>query len=127
LAAKPTQKLITVSPDESMMQVIRLMKDKGISQAPVIHQGRFLGIVRELDLLNHMLMTGPQHSTDEKIGEMVQSNTLTVTPSIPLDQVLRLFISESDVVLVTAEDNPQEVIGIVTKIDVLDYVAHNCM
>ena len=40
--------------------VITLMKSNGISQAPVLQDGRLVGIVREVDLLEHMLMVQPQ-------------------------------------------------------------------
>jgi cystathionine beta-synthase len=127
LNAKPPQTLISVTPDDSMMDVIKLMKDKGISQAPVFHDGKLLGIVRELDLLNHMLMVGHPHSANEGIGDIVQSNVTTVPTNEALDTLMNMFVNESDVVLVTEAGQSDDVRGILTKIDVLDYVANNCI
>ncbi|MCI0711219.1 MAG: cystathionine beta-synthase [Chloroflexi bacterium] len=127
LNSRSHQKLISVTPDDSMMDVIKLMKDKGISQAPVFHDGTLLGIVRELDLLNHMLMVGHPHSANEGIGDIVQSDVVTVSTNEALDTLMHMFVNESDVVLVTEAGHPDHVRGILTKIDVLDYVANNCL
>lgn len=45
LASKPAgQDVITVTAHDSMMSVIGLMKVNGISQAPVLHEGRLIGL-----------------------------------------------------------------------------------
>jgi cystathionine beta-synthase len=133
LSSKAPQPIIALSPGDRMMDVIKLMKEKGISQAPVFHDGRVVGIVREVDLLNHMLMVGGPHTADETIGDIVQANINTVSSTAPLDQLMRLFVSDSDVVLVTqpleqtVSVTTDDLLGILTKIDVLDFVSRNCI
>ncbi|MBI5929783.1 MAG: cystathionine beta-synthase [Chloroflexi bacterium] len=132
LGAKPRTEVITVTTTDSLMNVIGLMKAKGISQAPVVHEGQLVGIVREVDILNHMLLASHTHSADEAIGDIVQSKMATVGPDAPLDALMSLLVSGEDVVLVVPPTNQnghggQEILGILTKIDVLDYVATHCM
>ena len=126
LASKPEQNLITVTAHDSMMDVIGLMKDHGISQAPVMHEGRLIGMVREVDLLNHMLMVG-NRNPEQTIGDMVQSNILRIKDSAPLDQLMHDFVAAGEVVFVTNGELNDQLQGVLTKIDVLDYVAHNCI
>jgi cystathionine beta-synthase len=128
LKGKPQQKLITVQPTDRMTEVIALMKENSISQAPVLRDGELLGIVRELDLLNHMLMGSHEHTADETIADIVQRDVKTVAPDALLDQVMSMFVRGGDVVLVTSgNDSATAVQGILTKIDLLDYIATHCM
>jgi cystathionine beta-synthase len=129
LKAKPQQEMVTISADARMTDVIGLMKSNGISQAPVIHEGELLGVVREIDLLNHMLMGGHEHTAEETIGEIIQRNVRTVTPDASLDHVMGMFLKGDDVVLVVPGNgkSTSSVMGILTKIDILDYIATHCM
>src|SRR5574341_907715 len=128
LKRKPQQKLISVQPTDRMTDVIALMKENGISQAPVIRDGELVGLVRELDLLNHMLMGSHEHTADETIADIVQRDVKTVPPDALLDQVMSMFVRGGDVVLVTSGNGPANAVqGILTKIDLLDYIATHCM
>ncbi len=46
---------ITVTPDSSIAEAARLMRDHKISGLPVMEGGRLVGIVTETDLLNYLL------------------------------------------------------------------------
>jgi cystathionine beta-synthase len=127
LQTKTPHDLITVKVTDRMHEVITLMKAHGISQAPVLHDGKLVGMVREVDLLEHMLMVS--HTHDETIADIVQPKMVTIMPDTPLDHLMSLFVSGHDHALVVqdADAEPVEVLGILTKIDVLDYVATYCM
>jgi cystathionine beta-synthase len=129
LKAKPAQEMVTVSLDVTMQDVIALMKSNGISQAPVVQDGELMGMVREIDLLNHMLMGSHEHTPEETVAEIIQRNIKTVTPDASLDQVMSMFIKGDDVVLVVPGNGKSgsAVLGILTKIDILDYIATHCM
>jgi len=129
LKAKPQQELVTVSPDEKMTDMISVMKANGFSQAPVVQGGELLGLIREIDLLNHMLMGSHEHSPDETIADIMERNVKTVTPDASLDHVMGMFIKGDDVVLVVPGNGKSGsgVLGILTKIDILDYIATHCM
>ena len=120
LAAKPTQGLITTRINDRMTDVIAQMKLHDISQMPVLYpDGKLGGVVTEVGLLKHMLESDHTHSPEETIGEVV-TPTQTVFPvDTPVEAVLPV-IMDGQVVLVTEQDHP---VGILTKIDVLDYIA----
>jgi cystathionine beta-synthase len=120
LAAKPIQGLITTRLNDRMTDVIAQMKLHDISQMPVLYpDGKFGGVVTEVNLLKHMLENKHTHSPEETIGDVV-SPTQTVFPvDTPVETVLPV-IMDGQVVLVTEQDHP---VGILTKIDVLDYIA----
>ena len=85
LAAKTQQELIALEPGARLADVIALMKEHGISQAPVIENGDLLGMVREVDLLNHMLMAAHNHSPEESIDSMISTDITIVAADEPLE------------------------------------------
>lgn len=120
LAAKPTQGLITTRMGDRMIDVIARMKLHDISQMPVLYpDGKFGGIVTEISLLKHMLASNHMHSVDETIGEVVTPTQTVFSVDTSVESVLPV-IMDGQVVLVTEQEHP---VGILTKIDVLDYIA----
>src|SRR5690554_2270073 len=120
LAAKTQQELIALEPGARLADVIALMKEHGISQAPVIENGDLLGMVREVDLLNHMLMAAHNHSPEESIDSMISTDITIVAADEPLEGLMNLFSSGVEVVFVTPTGGGEgPVAGILTKIDVL--------
>jgi cystathionine beta-synthase len=120
LALKSGRGLITASVDDPITDVIALMKANDISQVPALDgQGKLAGLVTEVDLLKYMLDGGPDHSPDERISAIVQEAEAVYPADTLLEDVLPEIV-EGFVVFVTEADQP---VGILTKIDVLDYVA----
>jgi CBS domain-containing protein len=76
-----------------------------------------------------MLMGSHEHTPEETVAEIIQRNIKTVTPDASLDQVMSMFIKGDDVVLVVPGNGKSgsAVLGILTKIDILDYIATHCM
>jgi cystathionine beta-synthase len=120
LNAKPSQKLITASVDDRMTDVISLLKEHDISQLPVIQSdGGLAGLVTEVDLLKHMLASGHAHTSGETIASIIQPPPPTFSAYALLEDALPL-VMEKQVILVSEAGRPT---GILTKIDVLDYIA----
>jgi cystathionine beta-synthase len=120
LAVKPVQELITVHVNDRMTDVIALLKAHDISQVPVLNQdGSLAGLVSEVDLLKHMLENGHVHSVEETVAEIVSPTQAIFPASAPIDAALPA-IMDGQVALVTHENRP---VGILTKIDLLDYIA----
>ena len=95
------------------------MKQHDISQVPVIDEdGKLTGLVTEISILKHMLEGKHDHS-GETISSMVQEATAVFPAYTLLEEVLTSIV-EGNVILVTEQDRP---IGILTKIDVLDYIS----
>lgn len=120
LNGKTMQTLYTASPSDRQKDVITLMKEHDISQVPVVDEaGRLTGIVTEVELLDHMLTTGHTHDAQETIESLIQTDVATVTPDTLLESLMTTFTTRR--VIVVLEDD--QVAGIITKIDLLDYLA----
>ncbi len=119
LLAKQNKMLYTAALGESMRKVMATMRQNGISQMPVVKaDGLLAGTIEEVDLLNHVL-DNHQHSHDEPIDQLVQDARGVFAPDTPLDDAMPTLTQGFALIVVDA-GKPT---GILTKIDVLDYIA----
>jgi cystathionine beta-synthase len=119
LAGKTMRDLITSRPDEPVSDVIHKLKQHDISQMPVVAgDGHFLGLVNEVDLLNYLVL-GTAKDPKSAIAELVRSDVATLAPEAPLESLMSVFVNRQ--VAVVMEDG--RLTGILTKIDILDYLA----
>jgi cystathionine beta-synthase len=119
LAVKSMRELITARPDEPVNAVIHKLKQHDISQMPVVTaEGQFLGLVNEVDLLNYLVL-GTGKDPDNAIAELVRSDVATLGPDASLESLISVFVNRQ--VAVVMEDG--RLTGILTKIDILDYLA----
>lgn len=120
LETKSEPGLICVSLEARMTDVISQMKEHDISQVPVLNNdGSLAGMVTEVDLLKHMLEVSHDHSDQESISTIVQPIQAVFPIHASLEEALPA-VMEGNVILVTEGDHPA---GILTKIDVLDFIA----
>ncbi len=113
-----TNVVITAEPRETKRAVVAKMKQFNISQVPVVEDGQYRGIISEITLLDHML-SEPEHNEDETIADIVSSDAAAqVTTDTSLDSLADAFAQGQ--VAVVMDDG--HVAGIVTKIDLIDYV-----
>ena len=119
--AKPDDEIITARPTDKMADVVSKMKQYSVSQLPVLDEnGRLMGVVTEIDLLNHMLVTNhASHDPDESIASIVDTNVPTVRPGTSLETLMAIFSQHNAVIIATEE----QVQGILTKIDILDFLS----
>jgi cystathionine beta-synthase len=119
-AAKPDGQVITAKPNDLMTDVVARLKKHSVSQLPVIDdEGHLRGLVTEIDLLNHMLLSDHVHEKDETIASIIDPNVPVVRPSTPLETLMAIFSNRSAVIIATAD----KVQGILTKIDILDFLS----
>jgi cystathionine beta-synthase len=119
LLAKPDKTLYTATLGDSIRKVVAVMHQHGISQMPVVGaDGALVGLIEEVDLLNHML-DKHQHTQDETIDPLVQHAGAVFPPETSLEEAMPA-LKDGLALLVVDNSRP---IGILTKIDVLDYVA----
>jgi len=86
---------------------------------PVVGEdGSLVGLLEEVDLLNHMLIEH-DHSQDEVIDPLVQNAGAVFPSETSLEEAMPSL--KSGYALIVVEDSQPT--GILTKIDVLDYVA----
>lgn len=107
-------------PDDEMRAVVARMKAYNVSQLPVVERdGRLIGMVTEIDLLNHLLLPDHDHQPEETIESIIDRDVPVVGPNASLETLMAIFSNRPAVVIV--DDN--RVQGILTKIDILDYLS----
>ncbi len=120
-SSKDGSDVITVSVNATVEDVVAVMKKYGISQAPVVDDGAHLvGVVREVDLLTHMLSSEHQHTKGESIAAIVNREPLTISADTPMANLLPQ-VNDDGVAIIT--DDHKHVLGILTKIDLLHFLS----
>jgi cystathionine beta-synthase len=111
-------RLLAIGAQASVREAVRILKEHGISQLPVLDErGRHCGLVSELDLLAHLVEN--EGDPETRLEELISSDYATVTPHTRL-QLLKHIFKDAKVVLVVDND---KAVGILTKIDLIDYVS----
>ncbi len=119
LLAKPNKTLHVAALGDSIRKVVSMMHQHGVSQMPVVGpNGELVGLLEEVDLLNHMLEKH-NHSHEEPIDSLVQHAGAVFPPETALEETMP-SLTAGYALLVVENSKP---VGILTKIDVLDYVA----
>ena len=118
-SARGLSDLIIATQDDPLQEVVARMRDNGVSQLPVVdNQGQLVGLVSEVDLLDHMLKS--DHDAAMSIAPMVNQDVGSAYETDPLEDVLPELVSRKVIVLRDEAGGPT---GIVTVIDALEYVA----
>ncbi len=108
----------TAQGDESVGAVIERLKSEGISQVPVVDgKGIPVAMVHELDVLR-ALQSG-KVTLQTKVSEIARPIGGLIYPKARIEELFRLF--EQDHVAVVVEE--QKLVGIVSKIDVIDFMS----
>jgi cystathionine beta-synthase len=109
--------VITARKTDKVEVVVKKMKENDISQMPVVDDGgRVTGMIHEYDLLN-FLIEG-KHRLSEVVEPLVQPLQGVVGPETPVGKLRDIF--NDDHVAVVKEGD--RVTGIVTKIDLIDFL-----
>ncbi len=120
LASKRIRTSSPCRPKETMGNVVGIMKENSISQLPVLDQGRLLGLVTEFALLDHMVQGRAR--PEEPIAPLVTNQQMeVVSPDANLEVLAEVF-SRGNIAVVLDEET---VSGIVTKIDLISYLAEH--
>lgn len=109
--------LVTAARTDAVIDVIGKMKRFDVSQLPVLDGGRLMGMISEVDLLNYLLEG--THRASDPIETIIDPMPPVVDPDTPLDALADVFLSANAAVVV----DHGTVTGIVTKIDMIDFLA----
>jgi cystathionine beta-synthase len=109
--------IVSASPSDKVRDVVGTLKSLGISQLPVLDNGKLKGIVAEVDLLRH-LVSGAG-TLDSPIAGLIESDYATVTPETKVELVQQV-LSDAKLAIVMEREG---VVGIITKIDLIDFLA----
>lgn len=109
--------LVTAARTDAVSDVIAKMKEYDVSQLPVLEDGRLVGMISEVDLLNYLLEGS--HRASDPIEAIIDPAPPVVSPETPIDSLTDVFLTANAAVVV----DHGTVAGIVTKIDVIDHLA----
>ena len=110
--------VITARKTDKVEAVVKAMREHDISQMPVVDpDGRAIGMIHEYDLLN-FLVEG-KHRLSEVVEPLVQPLQGLVALDTPLAKLRDIF-NDDNVAVVKEGDR---VTGILTKIDLIEFVA----
>jgi cystathionine beta-synthase len=111
------QRVETAKSTDSILEVVNQLKKFGISQLPVVDDGKLKGLIHEGDLLKALVQGKTQ---DTKIAAMVESDYATVTPATRVE-LIKNVLNDAKIALVMDEGN---IVGLVSKIDLIDFLAN---
>jgi cystathionine beta-synthase len=120
LGGKGNPPVVTASAEEKVREVIDKMKKHGISQLPVVEGGKLRGLVHEVDLLRHLVQGSG--TLDSAVAGLVESDYGTVTLATKVE-LLQGVLSEAALAIVL--DNKEMVTGVITKIDLIEFLARS--
>jgi cystathionine beta-synthase len=123
LAAKEDQALHLVRLGETVAQAILRMKAHDISQMPVVDAaGEVAGMLTEVDLLDALLEG--EIAKEDPIDKAVHPLEGTVNRGQPVGQLHQLLSKKGLVAVVMEGKRP---VGLLTKIDLIDYIGRSQM
>jgi cystathionine beta-synthase len=118
LKRKPELQLVTIDENTSAHSAVQLMKSKGISQIPVISNGRLVGILTEVGLLQN-LSALQKIDPSLKVSQVMERNVPTVEEHTPLNALQEILLSSGRAVVIDRSSRP---VHIVTKIDLVEWM-----
>jgi len=119
-----TKDPLTVTPSETIGQADELMSENRIRQLPVVQDNELLGIITDRDIRSYLSSslletpTAREKALDTKIGEIMTTEPMTLSPDDDLQEAVELFIDEK-IGGIPVVDEVEGLMGIVTYLDVL--------
>lgn len=115
--------VITVTPDEPITDVLAMFKKERIRRAPVIKEGKLVGIVSERDLLNASPSSATSLSVWElnyliskvKVKNVMTKKVITVDKDTPIEEAARIMADQKIGGLPVTSAG--KVVGIITETD----------
>ena len=115
--------VITVTADSPIMEAFDLLKRDKIRRAPVIKDGKMVGIISDHDLLNASPSQATTLSVYElpyllgkiKVQDVMSTQVISVTEDTPIEEAARIMADNKIGGLPVVQDN--KVVGIITETD----------
>jgi cystathionine beta-synthase len=112
------REVISLDLNDRLGRATELFKQHGISQMPVLDDGKLSGILTESDVLHH-LVSG-RSTKDTVVAEVMERRVSTVGTGASSAELPRIF-ERGEVAIVV--DDARTVIGIITKMDLIEMLA----
>jgi cystathionine beta-synthase len=111
--------VVAVGPDEPLTVVFTRMRMFDVSQLPVLEDGRLVGIVDESDLL--LAAHRDRNAFESPVRQVMTTKVRTVDRRASIDDLMPIF----DAGLVAVVSDEDGFHGLITRIDVLNFLRKN--
>jgi acetoin utilization protein AcuB len=119
-------KAVTITPDTTLPDAMRLASQRGIRHLPVLEYGQLVGIVSDRDLKRAMASPATSLEAHElnylldrlQVREIMSRGVITIGPMFPVEDAARLMVLHKIGALPVTEAG--QLIGIITETDVLE-------
>jgi len=128
LDRKTRHEMVFAHCSDPVGEVINILKNSDVSQLPVVgERDQLLGVVTEVSLLNYLLRQpgGDPASIAIEDAGVIDANVQTLSAATPVESLMSVF-NTAKVALVTENvpgSEDKRVVGIITQIDLLDFLA----
>lgn len=82
--------IFSVSPDDSVLDSIKVMAEKGVGALVVLDGGRLAGVISERDYARKVILRG-RSSQDTAVREIMTEKVITVRPEQTVDDCMTLM------------------------------------
>ena len=108
--------IATVTPDQTVADAARMMRDEDVGSLPVVEEGRLVGIVTDRDIVLRVVADGRDPSSTP-VREACSRETVTIEPEQELEEALRLM-ARHQVRRLPVVDDGDRLVGMVAQADV---------
>ena len=123
------EKLVTISPDDSLSTAQDIMTLGGVRHLPVVRAGQLIGIVSQRDLLRASLSNLISFGSDQRqaflqaveIRRVMSTPPVIIEPDAPAERAALVLAERKIGCLPVMQED--ELIGILTETDLLRYFA----
>ncbi|SME93217.1 cystathionine beta-synthase [Pseudobacteriovorax antillogorgiicola] len=109
--------LITVDISSTPEAAIQVMKDNGISQLPVLADGRLVGVLTEDSLLEYL---SSSEARSKSVESVMNRSVPTVERHTPIKSLQNTVISSGLAVVIDSDKKPSHIL---TKIDLVEWMS----
>ena len=124
--------VVTLTTEESLRDVLNLLRSHRIRHLPVVEGAKVVGIVTDRDVkrATPSVLSGVERDqydrvlVETKVAQFMTREPMTVTPTTRLKAAVKIFIDRKVGALPVVDDG--RLVGILTEIDVMR-VAHDLL
>jgi len=111
--------IISAKSTDTVVEVIERMKQHNISQLPLLDNGKPIGLITEVELLNYMVLG--KHRISDPVGPLARDDIFTVDRTMSVEQLSERFMVEKRQAAAVVDGG--KLVGVLTKIDIIDFLA----
>jgi CBS domain-containing protein len=110
----------TVTPDSTVKEAARLMRDDDVGSIPLVEGTKCIGTVTDRDIV--LRVVAESRALDTRVGEIASKQIVTVDPQQPVDEAMRLM-AEHQLRRLPVCEGDGRLVGIVAQADIARFAS----